>query len=141
MTSATSQLLLIASRLPTAERCILKDMIILEEDSSCPSFPEMKEYEEGYIGLDVLKRTVLHKVVQFYYQFCFKQYSVLFSSYPTERVKVMVRDYLVAENKPSEMGSLVYGDIDFFSFCNVLERVQVCEGETFYDLGMFIRIH
>ena len=33
------------------------------------------------------------------------------------------------------MSSKVYGEIEFHSFCNLLERVGIQKGEVLYDLG------
>jgi hypothetical protein len=63
----------------------------------------------------------------------YSRWKEIFQNYSTDYVKRM------ASNKEdSKQSSLTYGEIDFFSFANILERAQPCRGDVFVDLGYYI---
>lgn len=54
----------------------------------------------------------------------------IFQNYSTDYVKRMA-----SNPEDSKQSSLTYGEIDFFSFANILERAQPSPGDIFVDLG------
>jgi hypothetical protein len=57
----------------------------------------------------------------------------LYEKLPTEKIKADVKSSLTEIE--GDQASLVYGDIDFFSFANILVKIKPRTGEIFVDLG------
>lgn len=76
----------------------------------------------------ILAKTVLMK----YYDI----FTETFSAFPTESVKSRITRTLAANGVDmSKSNSLVYGNIEFFSYLNLLERLDLQKGQKLVDLG------
>ena len=65
-------------------------------------------------------------------------WTTLFNYLSTEQAKLMVKQSISKiqqANSDLDSTSLTYGEIDFFSFANILDRVRPQQGEVFADLG------
>ena len=72
-------------------------------------------------------RLVVNEVVHLSYS----RWKEIFQNYSTDYVKRMASN----QEDSKQQSSLTYGEIDFFSFANILERAQPSRGDTFVDLG------
>lgn len=79
---------------------------------------------------------IVHETLDISHQY----WKDIFLNYSTDNVK-----RLASSNEESRQSSLTYGEIDFFSFANILDRAEPKHGDVFVDLGRpysieFIRI-
>jgi SAM-dependent methyltransferase len=74
---------------------------------------------------------------------CHNIYRDVFADYGTEKMKKLAKENVGRMNDDTAgmdsqsfvSTSLVYGEVEFFSFINILERASPQKGEKFYDLG------
>jgi hypothetical protein len=62
-------------------------------------------------------------------------YTRLFSGISTEKAKQLVKSSNIVKSNGGQNTSLTYGEIDFFSFACVLEKLGSKPGDVFVDLG------
>lgn len=92
-------------------------------------------------SLLLLKEKLARKISICEYQECGSLFSSIFRDFSSERSKEIAKGNvrrLSIDNSgdiSEKMSSKVYGEIEFHSFCNLLERVGIQKGEVLYDLG------
>lgn len=130
----------ISSRLPPIERFllekklnrsnnnfVLKNLITLSDKNS--------------IDLNDLSQKLVKLINTLLYQECHAVYSKIFKDFSSEQSKEVAKNNVRRlatsdnDNEVNKLGSKVYGEIEFFAFGNILERLDIKKGETFYDLG------
>mmetsp|Transcript_16603 Transcript_16603/g.27706 ORF Transcript_16603/g.27706 Transcript_16603/m.27706 type:complete len:323 (+) Transcript_16603:31-999(+) len=136
-----------ADQLPAFEKRLLLSMMTSSAATGASVDDEMNvfscttkcHYETGFdvtkfqfsiAKLVVKKATAVANVI----------WTDLFASLSTEQAKLMVKSGIAKmhEQDPNintESTSLTYGEVDFFSFANILEKSNPQRGETFVDLG------
>lgn len=145
---AKAKLEYVASRLPPFEKRILCRMIESDlEHSADPDgqdnniFTSVSDCSTSE-GFDTTKfqykvaKIVVEKATNLSYAI----WSELFAPLSTEQAKLLVKTGVakMKESDPSldaSKTSLTYGDIDFFSFANILERCHPQSNQSFADLG------
>ena len=67
--------------------------------------------------------------------YSFSQYTRIYSDLSTEKAKLILKESkeAIMENSPSPF---TYGEIEFFSFINIIQRCQPSHGQMFTDLGI-----
>lgn len=125
-----------SSRLPHFERLILEKKLICDDS---------KDVLKKLITISDKNSNNLHKLLKlinsFLYQECHSVFSKVFKDFSSEQSKEVARNNVrrlaTGDNvdEVNKLGSKVYGEIDFFGFGNILERLDVKKGDTFYDLG------
>ena len=102
---------------------------------------EWKQLSLSPASLLLLKEKLARKISIFEYQECGSLFSSIFRDFSSERSKEIAKENvrrLSIDNSgdmSEKMSSKVYGEIEFHSFCNLLERVGIQKGEVLYDLG------
>eukprot|EP01041_Mallomonas_annulata_P009260 gene9260-19221_t len=127
-------ILLISSKLPLFEKEMMKEMI----NSQQKPFSEdiLKCYTVDCNDFENFKRYVIHRVVQHTADYSYRLWTEIYENLSTEKAKLLAKSNPTAiENLALEKSSLVYGEIDFFSFLDILQRVSIIKGETLVDLG------
>ena len=124
----------LVTALPRAEGLALSRMISEnDEDIECM----VKKYDSGELLIDELKLNIVQKAVKAAIDYRFAIFKGLFSHISTEQAKQIVKSSsihstIAEEERPS---SLTYGEIDFFSFSCILEKLNIIKGNSFVDLG------
>ena len=91
-----------------------------------------------YDDIQLQRYSLIHLLVDLIIQETFNQWKYIFRDYDTDAVKriTSIENNQSTSSTSSTSASLTYGEIDFFSFANILERVQPRQGEIFVDLGL-----
>jgi hypothetical protein len=89
-------------------------------------------FTQGKCSYDKAMHRIMKEVVEISLQKCFSIYNELFAELSTERGKILAKTESGTGNTAS---ALTYGEIDFFSLIDILERAGVEEGSTYVDLG------
>lgn len=130
---ATSKIL---SSLPSLECCIDSKYSI--------SAGLMKAFADGIVtpdDIDNFKRRLSCEISKFVYLECNSLFSTIFKDFSSERSKDLakknVRRLADSSNvdEADKLNSKVYGEVELFSLCNLLERANIQKGDTLYDLG------
>lgn len=130
--SPSAKLLLVASRLPWFERAVLKELVLRKDEEL---FGLLHAYEQTS-DVDKFKDTVLRKVVETSVELCHQRWRHLFRDLSTEQGKHLANEgKLHMDEAARKSSSLVYGEIDFFSFAAIMEKIAPRPGELFVDLG------
>lgn len=139
------KLIYFADRLPLFEKKILLGMVSAGKDSGTEDENNVftcTEKFHGENGFDALafQYNITKLVVTKTTSMAYAIWTDLFAHLSTEQAKIMVKNGIVKmhEKNPDldvESTSLTYGEVDFFSFANILERANPQLGETFVDLG------
>ena len=127
----------IAAALPSFERGI-----ILKYSIPAALISEFShESSSSHASKLLLKEQLARKISICEYQECGALFSSIFRDFSSERSKEIAKENVrrlsvVNTGDASEkMSSKVYGEVEFHSFCNLLERVGIQKGEVLYDLG------
>ena len=126
----------IAKSLPVFEQLLIQKHSMLSL-----VIAEYVEAPAAEINIDQIKMKLARIVCRFTYHECNSLFSTVFKDFSTDRSKEVAKNNVRRlagpnhEEEVSKMGSKVYGEIEFYSFCNLLERINIKKGETFYDLG------
>ena len=130
----------LSSALPSFER-----EIILKHSISAALMSEFSEESQNSSSAPachlLLRGQLARKISICEYQECGLLFSSIFRDFSSERSKKIAKENVRrlsiahSENTGEKMSSKVYGEIEFHSFCNLLERVGIQKGEVFYDLG------
>ena len=78
---------------------------------------------------------VLPAVASLAYKKAFGLYSGLFAGLETQLMKDRAKEEVQSHYATVSGPSLTYGEIDFHSFADILERLEMREGDTLVDLG------
>mmetsp|Transcript_3757 Transcript_3757/g.3880 ORF Transcript_3757/g.3880 Transcript_3757/m.3880 type:complete len:298 (+) Transcript_3757:68-961(+) len=122
------------------ERTIITEMIISKH------YPEdllifFRNYEKSLNTNDVddmeySKCILLRCIVQSSIDYCHKIFIDSFEQLSTEKAKLLVKTNDIAQGSTNiKNSSLVYGDIDYFSFAHILQLIDPQPNEIFTDLG------
>jgi hypothetical protein len=110
----------------------VSDMDVLACTASChgESDFDVTKFQFSIAKLVVKKATALANAI----------WTDLFASLSTERAKIMVKSGIAKMHEANPdlnvaSTSLTYGEVDFYSFANILEKANPKLGETFVDLG------
>jgi hypothetical protein len=122
------------SRLPAFEKKLLRNFASLN-DQGLQSIISVGRSEENEDDKEVLFNIVKYLVSKGS-EVCSQTWSELFMNFPTDKVKGIAKEG-VQSLLTSQTTSLVYGEIDFFSFANILERASPQSGDKFVDLGRY----
>lgn len=118
----------IINKLPTWER------FVIQEDEHLSN--EIKILGEEGSTEELLE--FLRKLSQRSLEKTEKIYNQIFTHSPVERAKhiaKMYTDEIVSSNALKNLPSLTYGEIEFFSFWNIIQRCCPSKGDVFVDLG------
>lgn len=130
---ATSKIL---SSLPSLEYCIDSKYSI--------SAGLMKSFAGRTVtpdDIDNFKRRLSCEISKFVYLECNSLFSTIFKDFSSERSKDLAKKNVRRLADPSnvdeadKVNSKVYGEVELFSLCNLLERANIQKGDTLYDLG------
>lgn len=88
----------------------------------------------NYNEIEKQKFSLIHLIIEIILNDSFEKWKYIFKDYDTDMVKRITSSE--NNNQSSSSSSLTYGEIDFFSFANILERSQPRQGEIFVDLGL-----
>lgn len=133
-----------AAQLPSFEKKILTGMLasadVGEESNVLTCVANCHRGEDGDFDVSTFQYKITKLVVKKATSLAFAIWTDLFAFLSTDQAKIMVKSGIVKmhEENPNldvESTSLTYGEVDFFSFANILERVNPQMGETFVDLG------
>ena len=124
------------SNLPAFENCIMQKYGILSmlEKDSLSSSGSVADTEQ-------FNKRLFKMICKFLYEECNAIFKEVFEDYSSDRSKEVARnnvrslagaDHIEEVNK---LSAKVYGEVEFFSFCNLLERIGIQKGEVLYDLG------
>jgi hypothetical protein len=92
-------------------------------------------------NIDDFKRQLSIKISKFVYLEANSLFSTVFKDFSSERSKDLakknVRRLADSNNldESDKLNSKVYGEVELFSLCNLLERADIQKGDTLYDLG------
>ena len=131
-----NSLMKIAKSLPTFEQRLIERNSILSSLTA-----EYVEAPSAELKIDQIKMKLARIVCRFTYHECNSLFSTVFKDFSSDRSKEVAKNNvrrLAGQNHDEEVGKIgskVYGEIEFYSFCNLLERISIKKGETFYDLG------
>ena len=138
----TTTIAKISTCLPPLDRLILEKNYKLTENgeilTSCALLKEYFETPATETDIYLLKKKLAKIVCALTYQECNAVFSTVFKDYTSDRSKEVARNNvrrLSGEAEASVLSSKVYGEVEFYSFCNLLERIDIKQGETFFDLG------
>ena len=87
------------------------------------------------------KRRLSIEIAKFIYLEANSLFSTVFKDFSSERSKDLAKKNvrrLADSNNVDEadkLNSKVYGEVELFSLCNLLERADIQKGDTLYDLG------
>lgn len=143
-----------AAQLPPFEKKILVGMISTSKDTDTTTVNVGNEsntniytcvancHGDEYSDFDVsaFQYRITKLVVKKVTSLAFAIWTDLFAFLSTDQAKIMVKSGIVKmqevnPNLDVDSTSLTYGEVDFFSFANILERANPQLGETFVDLG------
>ena len=72
------------------------------------------------------------------YQECVRVFNGIFADLSSDKTKEIAKKNVIrtdSENATKVLSAKVYGEVEFFSFANLLERMEVKPGDKFFDLG------
>jgi hypothetical protein len=95
----------------------------------------LSQYDSEAIGLNEAKLRIAKIAVDSALDFRHEIYTKLFSGISTEKAKQLVKSSDIVKSSGGQNTSLTYGEIDFFSFACILEKLGSKPGDTFVDLG------
>jgi hypothetical protein len=132
----------ISSQLPVFERLILQKLLLSAAVGNSDSLSkDLLLITSASTNVDTSKRIIAKVVSTYAYQECYSLFSNIFKNFTSEISKELAKnnvrrlDTINDTDEAKKLGSKVYGEIEFYSFCNLLERIDIKENETFYDLG------
>ena len=91
--------------------------------------PELQEHNNTQIA-----RLVSSAI----YQECVRVFNGIFADLSSDKMKEIAKQNVIrtdSENATKTLSAKVYGEVEFFSFANLLERLDVKNGDKFFDLG------
>lgn len=133
---SNNKLTKIEKSLPTFEQLLIQKYSILSQ-----LMVDCVETPAAEVNTSHLKKKLAKIVGKFTYQECNSVFSTVFKDFSTDRSKEVAKNNVRRlagaghEDEIDTIGPKVYGEIEFYSFCNLLERIHIKRGETFYDLG------
>lgn len=80
------------------------------------------------------RKSFIRAVVEELTLYLHNLYDEVFSDISLEKAKKLAKESVIKCSSKLE-SKLTYGEIDFFSFVNILERLQPKKGDLFVDLG------
>jgi hypothetical protein len=119
----------LVENLPILERKVLNNLREAQDQALVNVANETDEKRRKF----ALVRLIVDQTVHFSHN----HWKDIFQGYSTDHVKRMA----APNSGESTQSSLTYGEIDFFSFANILERAQPARGDIFVDLGSMIFIY
>lgn len=132
MTPNTQEKLLIfASQLPLFENAFMQQMVTEENTEILDA---VEKFHNEKIASNQLQEILVSIVLHYQIKYCHQIWIDVFSKISTDQAKLLVKSSdEVKQNKTNV--SLVYGEIDFFSFASILQKANPRQGELFFDLG------
>lgn len=109
--------------LPDFEANLYKDLLKSSDTASLINCEDNQESKIKFFRY--LSKKSLEKKYEFY--------TSLFEEYTTEKMKLLIKPYTLTADLSNS--SLVYGEIDFFSFIDILLRCNIQKSDKFWDLG------
>ena len=122
-------LLKIATSLPTLESEIAK---ILIENGDAELLQAASEYNESN-DVFIVKNKILRRIVSATVSAAHDIWAKLYENLSAERGKALAQRAINAASSADDKVSLTYGDIDFYFFANILQRLYI--KDVFYDIG------
>lgn len=84
----------------------------------------------------------IEKQIAILSSYCYKKlhsiFNTIYQDLSTDKMKALAKSdcsLISIETNTPPSTSLTYGEIDFYSFADILERIQINHGDTFVDLG------
>ena len=119
------------SKLPPWERSVIHEDELLSLEANLLSSGE------EITALQILE--FIRKLSQKSLEKTEKAYNQIFTNAPVEKAKQIAKtfaDEMTASNTlETKLPSLTYGEIEFFSFLNIIQRCCPTKGDVFIDLG------
>lgn len=117
----------------------MKEMIIDQDPALMAATDEYSALHD----LDIFKRKALRRVVEETVNVSYSLYQTIFTNFSLDVAKSLSKQGLPSSSNESkerheilmDTHSQTYGEIDFFSFCAIMEKARVQPGDTFLDLG------
>lgn len=132
------KLLHIFSTLPILERAYLTRIVESDDETRLAFATVVRENIEnvrnGRMDSTVFFTEALKFISHSLLEYCYKVFAIVFFGLSTEISKRKVEEFL-ASGGIQGSASLVYGEVDFRSFVNILERVGPQPESVFVDLG------
>ena len=123
--------LLLASRLPPLEARVLAGLVETQ-DAAASLASAAAEGDEG-------SRAQLARLISAAtYKECHSIFKAVYQDYTSDRSKEIARQNVLRQGDAAAAESLsskIYGEVEYYSFANLLERADIQEGETLFDLG------
>jgi hypothetical protein len=119
----------ISNRLPYFEKQVLHQLLNSRNEELYETLQKYDPTVEKKIK-SMICRIVVTKSLDILYTL----WNNIFLDLSTEKAKIIAKSGTGDQPAPQSL-SLVYGEIDFFSFANILERVNPQHNEVFVDLG------
>ena len=72
------------------------------------------------------------------YKECVRVFNDIFAELSSDKTKEIAKQNVIrtdSEFAANKLSAKVYGEVEFFSFANLLERMEVKQGDKFFDLG------
>jgi hypothetical protein len=123
---ASNEIQILVGNLPTLEAKVLNNLKEAHDQTLLTALNETDEKKRKF----ALVRTIVDRTVDLSHN----HWKDIFQGYSTDHVKRMA----APNSGESTQSSLTYGEIDFFSLANILERAQPTRGDVFVDLGPII---
>ena len=135
-------LLILGTSFPQFELAFVRTIICEREDSSIKlrdnllSFWQKASYglQSDTISSSTFILEMTKWISKHLLDLCHSIFQEIFCNITTEKSKALAAECVKTEQlAPSS--SLVYGEIDFFAFVNILDLISPAEGSSFVDLG------
>ena len=120
----------LTAALPSVEATTLGHLI---DSNDSDLLGALSRYDDKDITIEELKRFIAKKIVKFAIDYRYGLHRTLFMHVSTEQAKQIVKGSVLSN--VDQLPSLTYGEIDFFSFSCILEKLEIKAGDIFVDLG------
>lgn len=120
----------LTTALPFVEATTLGHLIDINDSDLLGA---LSRYDGKDITIDELKCFIAKKIVKFAIDYRYGLHRTLFMHVSTEQAKQIVKGSVLTN--VDQLPSLTYGEIDFFSFSCILEKLEIKTGDIFVDLG------
>lgn len=118
--------------LPPFELLVLDELIKSKNERFCEC---IRNYYLNQNSKSKYQLMILNSIVTHSLDISYELWRNLFADYSTDKAKLIAKSGPEVAEQPIGNLSLVYGEIDFFSLANIIERADVKEGNIFVDLG------
>ena len=129
-------LAMVSSSLPSFELGIITKYSIFHEVAE-----ELSSKGSCIAEAKHLKNLLSKRISKYSYQECDAIFSQVFKDYSSESSKRVAKMNVrrlsgdCQTDETEKLSAKVYGEVDMSSFCYLLERVEINNGDTLYDLG------